>query len=344
MEGHCILNNKTKLKTKLVYSKSTNPWFNLAYEEFILDNLEPEEITLYLWQNDNTVVIGRNQNSWKECRCKELEKNKGKLARRLSGGGAVYHDLGNLNFTFVTNKKNYNFERQIGVILKAVKSMGIDATFTGRNDLEIEGKKFSGNAFYFKGDKSYHHGTILIDTDFEKLQNYLTVSSDKIKSKGIDSIRARVINLCDLTGIKEIKPYSHAFYREFQKEYGICDEVIEIKEKTHLDEISTLYEKYSHWDFRYGDSPNWELEGDKKFSWGKVSFGLTIKKGKIAQIGLYSDAMESTLSQCVKDNLYSMKLNELIDELCEVWKEKSLTSEEKEVYGWIFEEVKNLRK
>ena len=154
------------------------------------------------------------------------------------------------------------------------------------------------------------------------------------------------VSKLNLPGIdlKEVMTSTDAFYKEFQKEYGICNEEIEIDEKTHLYEISTLYEKYSHWDFRYGDSPNWEFEGDRKFSWGKVSFGLAIEGGKIAQIGLYSDSMESTLSQCVKDNLYSIKLNDFTDEFCEILENKSLTRKEKEVYRWIFEEIKDLKK
>lgn len=140
-----------KLDTKIVYSHSYDPWFNLAVEEYLLNHVHDHEVILYLWQNDQTVVIGRNQNAWKECAWEQLEKDGGKLARRLSGGGAVFHDLGNLNFTFLTTKKHYELERQLSVILQALRKLGVNAEFSGRNDLMLDGRKFSGHAYYYQG-------------------------------------------------------------------------------------------------------------------------------------------------------------------------------------------------
>ena len=146
--------------TKLIYIESdqVNPYKNLAVEEYLLLHCEPQECILYLWQNQNTVVIGRNQNAWKECKVESLEENGGHLARRLSGGGAVYHDLGNLNFTFLVNKDEYSLEKQLQVIINAMGRLGLKAEKSGRNDILIDGKKFSGNAFYEQEKHCYHHG------------------------------------------------------------------------------------------------------------------------------------------------------------------------------------------
>jgi lipoate-protein ligase A len=163
------------MKTKLVYSDSYNPFFNLSLEEHLFQNIKEDEVIFYLWQNAHTVVIGRNQNPYRECNLREFEADRGKLARRMSGGGAVYHDLGNLNFTFILPKREFNLIKQFEVIIKALKRIGITAYISGRNDLLVNEKKFSGNAFYHTDKTSLHHGTILIDVCPEKIQKYLNV-------------------------------------------------------------------------------------------------------------------------------------------------------------------------
>ena len=184
---------------KLLYmSMSMDPWYNLATEEALFDKYGEDNIVFYLWRNHNTVVVGRNQNALNECKCDVLESNGGKLARRITGGGAVFHDEGNLNFTFIMPKDVYNVKRQLKVILNAVRSFGIEAEFTGRNDLTVNDRKFSGNAFCIRNSKAFHHGTILMATDMSKLSDYLKVSKDKIKSKGVKSVKSRVVNLSSL--------------------------------------------------------------------------------------------------------------------------------------------------
>ena len=159
-------------------SKSYDPWFNLALEELLYDTISESTVILYLWQNQNTVVIGKSQNAWKECRVSELEADGGRLARRSSGGGAVFHDLGNLCYTFLASSGLYDLEKQLGVILAAVGEQGIEARFTGRNDITVcDGRKFSGNAFRFSSGKGLMHGTLLLDTNPEKIARYLQAVS-----------------------------------------------------------------------------------------------------------------------------------------------------------------------
>ncbi|HOV70336.1 MAG TPA: lipoate--protein ligase family protein, partial [Clostridia bacterium] len=164
------------MNLKIILTAITDPHQNLAFEEYLFETADEDTATMYLWTNASTVVIGRNQNPWRECKVELLEKDGGKLSRRTTGGGAVYHDLGNLNFSFIMSKEAYSVQRQLGVIIEAVRSLGIDAEFSGRNDILACGRKFSGNAFAVRKNGALHHGTLLINADMDMLTHYLTVS------------------------------------------------------------------------------------------------------------------------------------------------------------------------
>ena len=287
---------------RVVHSDSYNPWYNLALEEYLLNNTKKNEVILYLWQNDNTVVIGRNQNTWKECNCRLLEDHDGKLARRLSGGGAVYHDLGNLNFTFIMDKNLYDIHTQLEVILKAVRDSNIDAEFSGRNDLVVSGRKFSGNAFYYSTNSSYHHGTILIDTDFKNMVQYLQVSQEKIQSKGIESVKSRVVNLKELNPDVSVDQMKSELEKYFKELYQVDPKSQTISPHENA-EIEKLQEKYSSWDWRYGQAPDFDITYETRFDWGDINLGLSLKKGKIQESKIYSDAMNADLIENIADNL-----------------------------------------
>lgn len=291
------------LKTAFASSGSHDPWYNLAVEEYLLNHVAENEVILYLWQNDHTVVIGKHQNAWKECACKELESEGGRLARRLSGGGAVYHDLGNLNFTFVMDRKLYNLERQMGILLQAVKLLGIQAEFTGRNDLTVNGKKFSGNAFCFRSKSAYHHGTILVNTDMEKMERYLRVSREKIASKGVDvrSVRSRVVNLAGLNPGITIEAVWRSLKETFARVYGGFSR--EIRFDRPCQEVEGLYQKYASWEWRYGETPDFDISLSNRFSWGEIEICLTVEEGQIKKAVVYSDAMDCDLVEALAEAL-----------------------------------------
>lgn len=279
---------------KLTYIESnvTDPYINLALEEILLYGCEEQECILYLWQNEKTVVIGKNQNAWKECRTGQLEADGGHLARRLSGGGAVYHDVGNLNFTFLVRKEHYDVLRQLSVIARAMENLGLKIERSGRNDLLIDGKKFSGNAFYSHGDACYHHGTIMVDVDKEKLGTYLTVSKEKLKSKGVESVRARVGNLSDYLPDLKIEGLKSALRQAFGQVYGLGVEDM-ARERINEARWQSKKEHYASWSWLYGRKIPFQYEVARKFPWGEVTIHLQVEKGKIKEAVVYSDALNT---------------------------------------------------
>lgn len=281
-----------RIRAKIIHSTSFNPWVNLSIEEYLLTNVKPDEVILYLWQNDNTIVIGRNQNPWKECDCKALTADGGKLARRLSGGGAVFHDLGNLNFTFIMNKKHYDVRKQQTVIIDALKKYGIEAVFSGRNDMLIDGRKFSGHAYYNNGTNAYHHGTILVDTDFEKLSRYLNPSAEKILSKSVASVKSRVINIAEVYPGMTTDMIKRGMAESFTAHYDAAESS---NFEDTSEAIAGLYEKYSSWDWCYGKSPAFDISAGKRFDWGEVEINLTLQKGIITEVKIFTDAMDVEL-------------------------------------------------
>ncbi|WP_298202550.1 lipoate--protein ligase [Desulfosporosinus sp.] len=308
----------SQIQTRIIKSLSHDPWVNLAIEEHLLERITEDEVLLYLWQNDNTVVIGRNQNAWKECRHLDLEREGGKLARRLSGGGAVFHDLGNLNFTFLMNKKHYDLSKQLTVILQAVKKFGIKAEFSGRNDLVIEEKKFSGNAYFFNKDSALHHGTILINSDLTKLSRYLQVSREKIISKGIDSVQSRVINLTEVCKSVTLAAVIKGMEESFMDVYG--GDAQEIAVARNDFNIEPLVQKYSSWEWRFGNTPKFDISISRRFGWGEVELGFCLKNGHIDSVQVFSDAMEEGLIRDIGKGLEgcSFQKDRMIERLIKV--------------------------
>ncbi len=291
------------IHTLLTYeSGSFDPFLNLATEQHLLDTVKGGCCLLYLWQNQNTVVIGKNQNPWAECRSSLLESEGGHLARRLSGGGAVFHDLGNLNFTFLVPSSDYDLGKQQRVLLEACRSFGIPAELSGRNDLTADGRKFSGNAFYHNGQRSYHHGTIMVDVDGQKLQRYLTPSKAKMETKGVASVRSRVVNLIELCPSLTIGGLKRALMDAFDLVYGLESAPREWTD-TDRTRVEELREQYASWAWRYGQKLPFTCRVEGRFAWGGAELQLRVNEGNIEQAAVYSDDMDFTFPPALEKAL-----------------------------------------
>lgn len=279
----------------LASSNSFNPHQNLALEEALFEYVDEETLVFYLWQNEHTVVIGRNQNAHKECKVVELQQDDGVLARRLSGGGAVYHDLGNLNFTFLVSTNNYDLNKQNKVLIQALNNLGIDAYAKGRNDLLIDEKKFSGHAYYHHNNKSYQHGTLMVNVDFSKLSKYLNVSRQKLQGKGVKSVVSRVTNIIDYNPNVTIESLKTALIESVQQVYDLSIDVI--RENPPIDH---LLEKYSSNDWLLNPRFDASFETSHRFTWGEISILLKIDEHKISEVEVYTDAMDTQLPTKLK--------------------------------------------
>lgn len=282
---------------KIYYSNSTNPWFNLATEDWLFqENLDADQL-LFLWRNQETVVIGRSQNPWVECHLEKMQEDGVLLARRQSGGGAVFHDLGNTNFTFISRKSCYDKNKNMIIILSALKQLGISAMASGRNDIVIETdqgtRKISGSAFKEKMDRAFHHGTLLINADLNKLPHYLNPNKKKLEAKGVQSVRSRVINLVELNSNLNHELICAAIETEFLNNYSGRVEKI-ILDTSNLEKIPSLmnyYNKLRQWDWLYGQTLEFTHRLEERFDWGSVDIQLLVKNGLIEEAKIYSDSL-----------------------------------------------------
>ncbi|MEK3855577.1 lipoate--protein ligase [Cytobacillus sp. FSL H8-0458] len=270
----------------------TDPRINLAIEEYALKNLDIEETYLLFYINEPSIIIGKNQNTVEEINTDYVENNGIHVVRRLSGGGAVYHDLGNLNFSFITKDDGdsfHNFQKFTEPVTEALQKLGVKAELSGRNDLMAEGRKISGNAQFSTKGRMFSHGTLLFDSEIESVVSALKVKKDKIESKGIKSIRSRVANISEFLDEKiTIEEFRTLLLKNI---FGNLDEIPEYKltdedwEKIH--QLSR--ERYQNWDWNYGRSPKFDLQHSHRFPVGQIDIRLNVTKGKVEECKIYGD-------------------------------------------------------
>lgn len=272
----------------------TDPQLNLAIEEYVLKNFGEEDTYLLFYVNEPSIIVGKNQNSVEEVNTEYVEENNIKVVRRLSGGGAVYHDLGNLNFSFITKDDGnsfHDFAKFTQPVVEALNNMGVPAELVGRNDLEIEGRKFSGNAQFSTKGRMFSHGTLMLDSELEHIISALNVKKEKIESKGIKSIRSRVTNIAEYLE----EPLTMDAFKEIILKYIFNVEALKdvpIFELTQAD-WDNIYEisqkRYQKWEWNYGKSPAYNKQASHKFPSGLLDVRLDVRKGKIENCKIFGD-------------------------------------------------------
>lgn len=272
-----------------VMNECTSPYFNLALEEYILKHFEEE--CFMLWQDAPSVIVGKNQNALSEINADYVRENNIPVVRRLSGGGAVFHDLGNLNFTFIQNDMEdsfIDFKKFTQPIIEALKKLGVAAEHSGRNDLVIDGKKFSGNAQYKYRNRILHHGTLLFSSNITDLSASLNVNKSKFEGKAVKSVESRVTNISSHLQQKlSIGEFIELIRQQVTSQKDCVPYTLSEEDLRNVNQL--VEEKYSTWDWNYGFSPAYNFKNQKKFTGGLLEAYLNVNKGTIDTIKLYGD-------------------------------------------------------
>lgn len=272
----------------------TDPSVNLALEEYVLQNFGEKDTYLLFYINKPSIIIGRNQNTIEEINTNYVDENGIKVVRRLSGGGAVYHDEGNLNFSFITKDDGesfQNFAKFTKPMVEALNNLGVPAELQGRNDLAANGRKISGNAMFSTKGRMFSHGTLMLDSEIENVVSALNVKMEKIKSKGIKSIRSRVANISEFLDEKismdEFKEMILRYIFDVEDVKDVPQYELTDEDWENVHQISK--ERYQNWDWNYGKSPKFNIQESHKFDGGLVDVRLDVKNGLIENCKIYGD-------------------------------------------------------
>lgn len=290
-------------KITFIGTESVNVFVNQGVEAALTESVGDNEIILYVWSNDNTVVIGRNQNAYAECRVEALESGGGLLARRLSGGGAVYHDGGGLNYTFIAANENLDKERNFAVVERALRSFGIETERSGRNDLLCGGAKVGGCAYYRRGGASLHHGTLIVSTPPERIAEYLTPPSEKFSGKMVKSVSARVAPLADKAAGITVGAVAAALKAAFASEYPDAVFTEETPMRTGPERLLSWVAYFASDEWRYGRKEEYNLRMPVALFGAEAQLRAVVDGDKIVSAVIDSDGMEAEKICAVRERL-----------------------------------------
>lgn len=280
------------MKRIIIQASSHNAACNLAGEAELIES--PYSHILYLWENDPCVVIGRYQNPFDECDLKAMERDEVLLVRRNSGGGAVYHDRGNICFTIIRDREpRQQLKENFDFVIQVLGTLGIEATLSGRNDILVQGKKVSGNAFQYTKDRFCHHGTLLVGSNLSIMSRYLTPNKEKLESHAVKSVGSRVGNLKEFQPDITNEKVMEAFVQAFRKRYGATPlEAVDYEKK---ESTKTLAQHFSDKAILLKKTPPFSWKGSHRFSWGSVTVGLSVKEGVIMEADIATDCLDTSL-------------------------------------------------
>ena len=299
-------------KVVFIESNSNDPRFNLALEQYVFDEMPKDQDYFWLWQNHNTIVVGKHQNTAQEINQTYVKEHGITVVRRLSGGGAVYHDMGNVNFTFIAdagNMEQLNLQAFCLPVIHTLEQIGVKAEVSGRNDITIDGKKFSGNSQYIKKGRIMHHGTLMFDSDLSVVSQALHVSADKYESKGFKSVKSRVTN---------IKPYAPAdmdmeTFKQILKEHMVQGDNVEVYHlnEEELEKVRKIQEeRYNTWEWTYGFSPEFSVEKKRRIEGvGQIEVHLNVENGCITGYRSFGDYFGNGDTEELQELLHGCQLN-----------------------------------